>query len=134
MKYYMSTKVNRDFDETVERVKSELSKEGFGVLSDIDVEATLKQKLDVDFRKYRILGACNPPFSYKALQAEDKIGTLLPCNVIVQELELNSIEVAAVDPKASMQSVSNAEIEVIAGEIKVRLQKVIDRLKTDLGY
>jgi len=128
MKYYMSTKVNGDFEATIEQVKSELAEEGFGVLSDIDVEATLQKKLDVDFRKYRILGACNPPFSYKALQAEDKIGTLLPCNVIVQELEPSSIEVAAVNPQASMQGVTNAEIETIAGEIKDRLQKVIDRL------
>ena len=131
MKYYMSTKVNGDFDATVERVKSELAEEGFGVLSDIDVEATLQKKLDVDFRKYRILGACNPSFSHKALQAEDKLGTLLPCNVIVQEIEPNSIEVAAVDPQASMQGVSNASIETIAGEIKDRLQKVIDRLTTE---
>jgi len=128
MKFYISTKINGDFDATIERVKSELSEEGFGVLSDIDVESTLKQKLGVDFRKYRILGACNPPFSHKALQAEDKIGTLLPCNVIVQETEPNSIEVAAVDPQVSMQGVSNGEIESIAGEIKDRLQKVIDRL------
>jgi uncharacterized protein (DUF302 family) len=130
MKYYMSTKVNGDLDSTVEQVKSELSKEGFGILSDIDVEATLQKKIGVDFRKYRILGACNPPFSHKALQAEDKIGTLLPCNVIVQELDPGSIEVAAVDPQASMQGVSNAEIETIAGEIKDKLQKVIDRLTT----
>ncbi|MDZ7794241.1 MAG: DUF302 domain-containing protein [Spirochaetia bacterium] len=131
MKFYISTKLNGDFDATVERVKSELAEEDFGVLSDIDVEATLQKKLGVDFRKYRILGACNPPFSYKALQAEDKIGTLLPCNVIVQETEPGSIEVAAVDPQASMQGVSNAEIETIAGEIKDRLQKVIDRLTTN---
>ncbi|MCF7947431.1 MAG: DUF302 domain-containing protein [Spirochaetia bacterium] len=130
MKYYMSTKVNGDFEATIEQVKSELAEEGFGVLSDIDVEATLQKKLGVDFRKYRILGACNPPFSHKALQAEDKIGTLLPCNVIVQEIEPNSIEVAAVDPQASMQGVSNTEIETIAGEIKDKLQKVIDRLTT----
>lgn len=130
MKYYMSTKIKGDFDKTIEQVKSELAEEGFGVLSDIDVEATLQKKLGVDFRKYRILGACNPPFSHKALKAEDKIGTLLPCNVIVQEIEPNSIEVAAVDPQASMQGVSNTEIETIAGEIKDKLQKVIDRLTT----
>lgn len=130
MKYYMSTKIKGDFDKTIEQVKSELAEEGFGVLSDIDVEATLQKKLGVDFRKYRILGACNPPFSYKALQAEDKIGTLLPCNVIVQEIEPNSIEVAAVDPQSSMQGVANTEIETIANEIKDRLQKVIDRLTT----
>lgn len=131
MEFYMSTKVKGDFDETIDQVKSELAEEGFGVLSDIDVEATLQKKLGVDFRKYRILGACNPPFSHKALQAEDKIGTLLPCNVIVQETELGSIEVAAVDPQVSMQGVSNSEIEAIAKEIKDRLQKVIARLTTN---
>jgi uncharacterized protein (DUF302 family) len=113
MKYYISTKVHGEYEEILERVKTELSKEGFGILSDIDVSSTLQKKLDVDFRKYRILGACNPPFSYKALQAEDKIGTLLPCNVIVQELEPGTIEVAAVDPKASMQVVSNKEVHMM---------------------
>ena len=131
MIYYMSTKTNGNFDAIVERVKSELAQEGFGVLTDIDVKSTLKQKLNAEFRKYQILGACNPPFAYKALQTEDKIGTLLPCNVIIQELESGSIEVAAVDPKASMQGISNTEIEAIAGEIRDRLQKVIDRLTTD---
>jgi uncharacterized protein (DUF302 family) len=130
MKYYISTKVHGEYEEILERVKTELSKEGFGILSDIDVSSTLQKKLDVDFRKYRILGACNPPFSYKALQAEDKIGTLLPCNVIVQELEPGTIEVAAVDPKASMQVVSNKEVKAVAGEIKDRLQRVIDGLTT----
>ncbi|MCF7929504.1 MAG: DUF302 domain-containing protein [Spirochaetales bacterium] len=134
MEYYMNTKVNGDFDEVIERVKLELAQEGFGVLSDIDVESTLQQKLGVDFRKYRILGACNPSFSHKALQAEDKIGTLLPCNVIVQELESGSIEVAAVDPKTSMQGVSNTAIETIAGEINDRLQTVIDRLKVAFDH
>ncbi len=129
-KFYISTKVTGDFDETVEQVKSALSKEEFGVLSDIDVASTLQKKLGVDFRRYRILGACNPPFSYKALQSEDKIGTLLPCNVIVQELEPGFIEVAAVDPKVSIQGVSNAEIDEIAGVIKNRLQNALDRLTT----
>jgi uncharacterized protein (DUF302 family) len=128
LKYYLSTKLDGDFEATVERVKTELSKKGFGILSDIDVASTLQKKLGVEFRKYRILGACNPPFAFKALQAEDKIGTLLPCNVILQELEPGTIEVAAVDPKASMQGVSNVEIETIAGEIKDRLKRVIDSL------
>lgn len=128
MKFYVNTKLDGEFNEILERVKAELSKEGFGILSDIDVASTLQKKLDVDFRKYRILGACNPPFSYKALQAEDKIGTLLPCNVIVQELEPGSIEVAAINPKASMQGVSNDEIEKIAEEVTDRLKKVIESL------
>ncbi|MGM0431639.1 MAG: DUF302 domain-containing protein [Spirochaetota bacterium] len=128
MNYYMSTKINGDFNATIERVKSELSEEGFGVLTDIDYKSTLKQKLGVTFRNYRILGACNPPFAYKALQAEDKIGILLPCNVVVQELEPDLIEVAAVDPQASMQVLDNMEIEAIAGETKEKLQRVLDRL------
>ena len=99
MAYYFTKKVDLSFDETVTKVTEELKKRGFGVLTEIDVQTTLKKKLDVDFRPYRILGACNPPFAYKALLAEDKIGTMLPCNVVVQELEGGQIEVAAVDPR-----------------------------------
>ncbi|MFO7605649.1 MAG: DUF302 domain-containing protein [Desulfurivibrionaceae bacterium] len=95
MTYYFNKIVNAGFDETIDRVTGELKKEGFGILSDIDVKGALKKKLDVDFRKYRILGACNPPFAYKALQVEDKIGTMLPCNVVVQELDDGRVEVAA---------------------------------------
>ncbi len=128
MIYYFNTKVQADFETTIEKVKSELTEEGFGILSDIDVKSTLEQKLNISFRKYRILGACNPPFSHRALQAEDKIGTLLPCNLIVQEIDSGSTEVAAIDPEASMQGVGNPEIEKIAGEIKEKLQNVIHRL------
>jgi uncharacterized protein (DUF302 family) len=109
-------------------VTEELRKEGFGILTDIDVKATLKKKLDVEFRKYRILGACNPPFAYKALQAEDKIGTMLPCNVIVQEISDGQIEVTAIDPLASMQAIENAELKKIAAEISNKLKTVIDRV------
>ncbi len=128
MSYYISTTLEGPFESVIERVKSELKQDGFGVLSDIDVEDTLKQKLGVDFRKYRILGACNPPFSHRALQAEDKIGTLLPCNLIVQEKSDGAIEVAAVDPVVSMQGVENPEVRKIAEEIRAILQSVIDRL------
>ena len=128
MSYYISTTLEGPFESVIERVKSELKQDGFGVLSDIDVEDTLKQKLGVDFRKYRILGACNPPFSHRALQAEDKIGTLLPCNLIVQEKSDGAIEVAAVDPVVSMQGVENDEVRKIAEEIRAILQSVIDRL------
>jgi len=103
MKYYFSTTLrNTSFSEVIQKVTDELKKEGFGILTEIDIQATLKTKLDVDFYNYTILGACNPPFAYKALKAEDKIGTMLPCNVIVQEKEQGSIEVSAVDPAATI--------------------------------
>lgn len=128
MSYYIAKTVGGGFDETIARVKGALSEEGFGVLTEIDVKATMEEKLGEDFRDYRILGACNPPFAHKALTAEDKIGTMLPCNVIVQAAGDNSVEVAAVDPVASMQAVNNSELEPIAGEIRDRLERVIQGL------
>lgn len=128
MKYYFSTRVAGSFDEVIERVTAGLKEEGFGVLTEIDVQATLKKKLDVDFRKYRILGACNPPFAYQALQAEDKIGVMLPCSVVVQETETGEIEVAAVNPPASMSSVENNALAGIAGEVSAKLERVINEL------
>lgn len=126
--YYYSTTVDLSPEDAEARVRDELEKEGFGVLTEIDVEATLKKKLDVDFRPYKILGACNPPYAHKALDAEDKIGTMLPCNVIVQDAGGGQTEIAAVDPVASMQSVSNEELGPIAEEIRDRLQTVIDNV------
>jgi len=128
MGYYFNTVIEGTFDQAVSRVQEELHKEGFGILTDIDVKKTLKKKLDVDFRNYRILGACNPPFAYQALMAENKIGTMLPCNVIVQELDDGKIEVAAVDPIASMQAISNPGLQGIADQVRVKLRKVIERL------
>ncbi|MCE5305785.1 MAG: DUF302 domain-containing protein [Chloroherpetonaceae bacterium] len=128
MKYYFEKTTDYAFEEAVEKVTEELKKAGFGILTEIDVQATLKKKLDVDFRKYRILGACNPPFAHKALQAEDKIGIMLPCNVIVHELEDGKIEIAAVDPVASMMAVQNDKLGEIAGEIRAKLQKVIENV------
>jgi uncharacterized protein (DUF302 family) len=128
MIYYIDTKLATNFDDAVARVKEALKKEGFGILSEIDVHLTLKEKLSVDFRKYKILGACNPPYAYKALQYENKIGTMLPCNVVVQELAENEIEVTAVDPVASMMAVDNPGLAGIAGEIKEKLTKVISSL------
>lgn len=126
MNYYHSKLlVNVTFDEAIEKVTESLKAEGFGILTEIDIKATLKKKLDVDFYNYVILGACNPPFAYKALLAEDKIGTMLPCNVIVQEKVAGQVEVAAVDPVASMQAIENKELHDIAKEIRTRLQKVI---------
>lgn len=126
--YYFTKTVEMPFDQAVEHVTEALKQEGFGVLTEIDVKATLKKKLDVDFRPYRILGACNPQFAYQALQAEDKIGTMLPCNVIVQEAGDGRTEVAAVDPIASMQAVENEQLGAIAGEVRERLRKVVDSL------
>jgi uncharacterized protein (DUF302 family) len=128
MKYYFEKTTDYAFEEAVEKVTEELKKEGFGVLTEIDVQATLKKKLDVDFRKYRILGACNPPFAHEALKAENKIGAMLPCNVIVQELDNGKTEVAAVDPVASMKAVDNDKLGEIAGEIRAKLEKVIENV------
>jgi len=125
MKYYIETTTNLSFDETVEKATEELKSEGFGVLSEIDIHDKLKEKLDVDFRKYKILGACNPPRAYKALQAEDKIGTMLPCNVIIQEIGDNKVEVAAVNPVTSMMAVENSDLAQVAEEIKEKLEKVV---------
>ena len=129
MNYYFTTTLrNLSFAEAISKVKEELKKEGFGVLTEIDIKSTMKSKLDVDFYNYTILGACNPPFAYKALQAEDKIGTMLPCNVIVQEKEKGVIEISAVDPAASMSSVANEDLNNIAGEVRDTLQRVISNL------
>lgn len=129
MSYYFNTIIEGNFENVVQKTTETLQKEGFGVLTDIDVTTTLKKKLGVDFRKYRILGACNPPYAYKALQAEDKIGTMLPCNVIVQQLDDERIEVAAIDPIASMRAIDNPDLGVIAQEIQEKLKKVIGQIK-----
>ena len=128
MSYYFNKTINLPFDEAITRVTEELKKEGFGVLTEIDVKATLKKKLDVDFRNYRILGACNPPFAHQALLAEDKIGTMLPCNVIVQELAPGTVEVAAIDPIASMSAVENPGLAEIGMQVRAKLQKVVESL------
>ncbi len=128
MAYYFSKTLNLSFDEAVSKATEELKKEGFGILTDIDVQATLKKKLNVDFRKYRILGSCNPPFAYQALLKEDKIGTMLPCNVIVQEISGGKVEVAAIDPVASMQAVKNPELQGIAEQVQAKLRKVVESL------
>jgi uncharacterized protein (DUF302 family) len=126
MTYYFSKTLDLSFDEAIVRITDELKKEGFGVLTEIDVKATLKKKLDVDFRNYRILGACNPPLAYKTLQAEAQIGLMLPCNVVVQESENGQIIVSAVDPVMSMQAVENESLGEVAGQVKAKLQKVIE--------
>jgi len=128
MKYYISKKIDATFEQAIDEVKEALGIEGFGVLSEINIHEKLKEKLNVDFRRYTILGACNPAYAYKALQSEDKIGTMLPCNVVVQELAKNVIEVAAIDPIASMMAIENPKLAKLAGEIKVKLERVIESL------
>lgn len=129
MSYYFNKVLQgKSFDEVIEQVTLELKKEGFGILTEIDLQETLKKKLDVDFKKYKILGACNPHFAYQALQNEDKIGVFLPCNVVVEEREQGGVEVAVVDPIASMISVKNESLGAIAIEIQQKLKKVMDQL------
>jgi len=128
MSYYFSKTIDTNFDNAITRVTEELKKEGFGILTEIDVKETFKKKLDVDFRKYRILGACNPNFAFEAIKAEDKIGTMLPCNVVVQELEDGKIEVTAVDPVASMMAIKNDALGSVAGSVRDKLSRVIQNL------
>ena len=125
MTYYYNKTIGTGFDEAVATITQALNEEGFGILMEIDVKGTLKEKLDVDFRNYRILGACNPSFAYKALQAEDKVGTMLPCNVIVQEAADGDVEIAAINPIASMQAIDNPELLEIAETIGQKLKMVI---------
>jgi len=128
MSYYFNKTVALPFEEAVDRIKAELKKEGFGVLTEIDVQKTLQDKIGVSFRKYRILGACNAPFAYKALQAEDKIGTMLPCSVIVQELASGGVEVAAIDPLASMTAVANPGLGEVGREVREKLKRAVEAL------
>lgn len=126
--YFLKTLKDIDFDAVIENVTEELKKEGFGVLTEIDVKATMKKKLDVDFYNYRILGACHPQSAYKALTFEDKIGVMLPCNVIVQEKTPGEVEVSAVDPAASMMAIKNKDLAEVAVEVREKLKKVVDSL------
>ncbi len=128
MTYYFARQLSVGFEEAIVKVTEALKREGFGILTSIDVRDTLKKKIDVDFRNYRILGACNPGLAHKALELEDKVGTMLPCNVIVQELAPNKIEVAAIDPVASMQAIDNPRLKEAAGEVQAKLRKVIESL------
>ena len=128
MDYYFAKTTGLGFDEAIERVTDVLKGEGFGILTEIDVQATFKKKLDVDVPPYRILGACNPHFAYQALQAEDLIGTMLPCNVIVRDAGQGQVEIAAVDPIASMQAVENEHLAGIAQEVRSRLQRAVEQV------
>ena len=128
MTYYNSKKVNTSFEKTIERIGEELQKEGFGILTEIDVKATLKKKLDIEFRNYRILGACNPNFAYQALQLEENIGVMLPCNVIVQEKEDKTVQVSVIDPLAAMYSVGNPMLNKVAEAVSDKLDSVLKNL------
>lgn len=128
MGYYYSKIIMDNFDNIVKKTEAALKQEGFGILFEIDVKETLKKKLDIDFKKYKILGACNPPYAYKALQAEDKIGLMLPCNVIVIEQDKDTIEVAAIDPVVSMQAIKNENLNKVALTIQNKLSSVIENL------
>jgi len=128
MSYYFSKTLRVSFEEAIARVTEALKKDGFGILTEIDVKKTLKKKLSVDFRKYKILGVCNPPFAYKALQLEEKIGLMMPCNVIVQELPGGKVEIAAIDPVASMSAVDNPKLAEVAAQVRAKLKAVIDNL------
>src|SRR6516162_2335137 len=128
MTYYFSKRLRLPIESAVGRVTEALKQQGFGILTEIDVEQTLKKKLGVDFRAYRILGACNPPLAYQALQAEDKIGTMLPCNVIIQDVGEGRVEVSAVDPIASMAAIKNPELAAVAATVQAKLREVIDSL------
>lgn len=128
MTYYMSTVLGMPIEEAIERIETALSEEGFGVLTRIDVSKTLRDKIDVSFRPYVILGACNPKLAFDALQIEDKVGTMLPCNVVVQEISPGESEVAAIDPVASMQAIDSAELTAAAEQVRERLAKVVSSL------
>ncbi|PKL90315.1 MAG: hypothetical protein CVV23_00225 [Ignavibacteriae bacterium HGW-Ignavibacteriae-2] len=128
MSYYFAKKVDFTFEETIEKITENLKEVGFGILTEIDVKATMKKKLDVDFRQYKILGACNPQFAYKALTAEDKIGVLLPCNVIVQETQDQKVEVAIMNPMEAMSVVKNESLGRIAGEVNIMLESALSKL------
>ncbi len=128
MSYYFSKIIDTDFEDTIKAVTAALAEEGFGILTTINVSATLKKKLDVNLKPYTILGACHPQSAYKAIQAEDKIGTMLPCNVLVRETDDGKVEVAAVDPVASMSAVENESLGAIATEIRAKLKQVVEGL------
>jgi uncharacterized protein (DUF302 family) len=128
MEYYFSTKVTASFDEAISMATEALKTEGFGIISDIDIQAKMQEKLGVDFKRYRILGACNPAYAFKALQAEEKIGTMLPCNILVIDQGDGKTEIAAVNPIASMMAISNPGLEPVAMEVTEKLKKVISIL------
>ena len=128
MEYFSKKNVDIGFDAAISRLTEELKKEGFGILTEIDVQKTMKAKLDIDFRRYKILGACNPPFAHKALTLESNIGVLLPCNWVVQELPSGKVEISTINPLVSMRGVNNENLAAIAGEVQQKLSKVLEAI------
>ncbi len=128
MNYFLAKTVSKSYDEALAAVTEALKGEGFGVLTEIDVKETLKKKLDIDFPKYKILGACNPPLAHKALTTENQIGVLLPCNVVVQEHPDGRVEVSAMDPAAAMQAIGNKELDAIASDVRARIERVLEKV------
>lgn len=128
MSYYFAKTISASFDDAVSRTRDALQAEGFGVITEIDVQKTLRTKIDIEFRPYLILGACNPAMAHQALQVEDKVGTMLPCNVVVQERGEGSVEIAAIDPVASMQAIGNPALTEKASEVAAKLQSVLERI------
>jgi uncharacterized protein (DUF302 family) len=128
MKYYYSKKVNYSFEDTIEKLKAQLKPEGFGIVTEMDVQEKFHEKLDIYFRPYKILGACNPKFAYEALQEDDKLGTMLPCNFIVQRLDDETTEIAAINPEVSMQAIDNPKLSTFASEVGEILKRVLDKV------
>lgn len=128
MSYYFAKTISASFDDAVSRTREALKAEGFGVITEIDVQKTLKTKIDVEFRPYLILGACNPAMAHQALEVEDKVGAMLPCNVVVQERAQGSVEIAAIDPVASMQAIGNSALTEKAAEVATKLKSVLERI------
>ncbi len=128
MSYYFAKVLDADFDTAVQRTTAALKQAGFGIITEINVKETFKQKLGIDYRNYRILGACNPKLAHEALEIEDKVGTMLPCNVVVQEIEPGKVEVAAIDPLASMQAIDNPRLRVAAGAVQAQLKQIVEQL------
>jgi len=128
MSYNFSKKTPQTFNETVEKVTEELKKEGFGIITEIDLQQKFKEKLEINFRSYKILGACNPALAHKAIELEDKIGIMLPCNIVVQEHENGEVEVSAINPLASIGAVQNEKLQSIANEVSEKLKLVLERV------
>jgi len=128
MEFSFTKTIHISFEEAIQKITEALKVEGFGIITEIDMKSTLKNKLDIDFYNYRILGACNPNFAYRALQAEDKIGLMLPCNVVVQEKNIGEVEISAINPTATMRAIDNDDLHAVALEVSSSLKKVIDSM------
>lgn len=129
MSYYIAARIDAPFEDVLSRTRDALGQEGFGIITEIDIASTLKEKIGTDFRSYHILGACNPALAHEALKLEDKVGTMLPCNVVVQEVKPGTVEIAAVDPVSSMQAIDNPQLREKAAEVRDKLAGAVNRLR-----